>query len=101
MLKKGLEQRYGIITWWDTISSTDCLFSGNLGEYEEDGYIKSTGLRDPMLDVYNLIGDLKLVYYDIVVTICANGKCVVRVVQFRNKIGYDKYVYDKINIFDK
>lgn len=100
MLKKGLEQRYGIITWWDTISSTDCLFSGNIGEYEVDGELKYSGLRDPMLDVYSLICDLKLVYYDVIVTISANGKCVVRVVQFRNKMGYDKYKSDKINIFE-
>lgn len=100
MLKKELERRYGILGVWDTISSTDCLFSGNVGEYEEDGYIKSSGLRDPMMDVYSLIGDLKLVYYDIVVTISANGKCIVKVIQFRTKMGYDKYRSEKINIFE-
>jgi hypothetical protein len=36
-----------------------------------------------------LIFHLKAIYYDIVVTISANGKCIVKVVQFRTKMGYD------------
>jgi hypothetical protein len=86
MLNKELERRYGVLGVWDTISFTDCLFSCTV--------------NDPVIMAEELIFHLKAIYYDIVVTISANGKCIVKVVQFRTKMGYDRYVYDKVNIFE-
>lgn len=95
-----MEQRYGIVGVWDTYASIDCLFSGNEGYTESGGEPIFTGLRDPMLDVDRLIGDIGAVYYDVTVAICPNGKCVIQVIQFRTKIGFDKYKHDGITIFD-
>lgn len=109
MLNASIIHRYGIVGIWDTYAATDTLFSGNEGikhsyrieNGEERLITESSGLRDPMLDVDSLIGDIGAEYSDVTVAICANGNCVIQVVQFKTKLGYDKYKADNIVIFDQ
>lgn len=109
MLNATLIHRYGIAGIWDTYAATDTLFSGNEGiktsrkivDGEEKLITESSGLRDPLLDVDSLIGDIGAEYSDVTVAICANGNCVIQVVQFKTKLGYDKYKNDNIILFDQ
>lgn len=88
MLTATLIARYGIAATYDSYAAADELFSG-------EG-------NDPVLSAENMAYDISHGgYFDITVAICPDGKCVTQVIIFRNKMGYDKYKYDNITLFDQ
>lgn len=78
--------KYGIISTWDTYASIDDLFSGSN--------------NDPWTSADQNADHIGAKWYDISLAICADGKCIVQVLVFRNKVGLDKYMEDGVLIFN-
>ncbi|MFA7287635.1 MAG: hypothetical protein WC055_02030 [Melioribacteraceae bacterium] len=86
MLTASAIHRYGIEGVWDMYASINDLFSGSD--------------NDPFLNADALAGEIGAVFWDITVAIASKDKCIIQVLVFRNKMGYDKYKSDGVVIFD-
>ena len=95
MLRSSDIVKYGIVLNTDIYSVIDWLFSGE--KYEDDE--TSTNL-DPYQEAHKVAGEMGVEFYDINIAICKNNACIVQVLVFRTKEGYDKYKKDGVLIFD-
>lgn len=88
--------KYGILAYADIHSKTDHLFSGEV-DFGEDG--NPTWL-DPIDGAHESAGNMGAEFYDINVAICKDNKCVVQILVFRTKEGYERYKEDGVIIFN-
>ena len=87
MLTASHIARYSIIGIYDSYAATDELFS-NSG-------------NDPYMSAENYAFDTSNGgFWDITVGIGADGKCVTQTILFKNKMGYDKYKYENVLLFE-
>ncbi len=78
--------KYGIVSTWDTYASIDDLFSGSI--------------NDPWLSADQNSDYIGVKWYDISLAICADGKCIVQVLAFKDKAGLYRYIEDGKLIFN-
>jgi len=87
MLTAAHIYRYKIIGIYDSYAAIDELFS-----YQGN---------DPYMSAENYAFDTsKGGFWDIVVGIGADGKCVTQTILFMNKMGYDRYKRENVLLFE-
>ena len=87
MLTSSIIHRYGICGVFDGSAMTDELFSSNI--------------NDPCIAADENAFAMRAKYWDTTVAICQDGKCVVQLILFNTKEGWERYVEDGILIFDQ
>lgn len=102
MLTQELKSKYSIKGTWDTVAAIDYLFRGDewVDEKTECGIILHFCEKDPASLAEDLACMEGIKWYDVSYAIGMYGSVVVQLIEFKNQDGRDRYLRDKITIFE-
>lgn len=102
MLTQELKSKYSIKGTWNTYCSFNYLFRGDewVEVRTESGLTTHYCEKDPATLAADLACMEGIKWYDVSYAIGRNRTVIVQLIEFKNQDGRDRYLRDKITIFE-